>query len=243
MTGRANQTMVTYPCERGCEQCLEKLCARRIPMFGSLAREQLEKIAPLMMQKNCAKGEIILRDGVRSDWVAIIGEGSVKATKYTADGREQILYIFSEGDFFGEQNLLFEKPAFYNVEALEPSVLYTLRLGDFQDLLKQHPDIGIHVIRELGFRLEHLENAVQNMGVRSVEARINTVLLELAGKYGTQDSQGVLLHLPLSREGLASYIGIARETMSRKLGALESEGVIRSINNKKLLITDISLLK
>jgi CRP-like cAMP-binding protein len=235
--------MVEFPCERGCEQCLKKLCTRRIPMFGSLTHEQLEKIALKTVHRDCAKGEIILRDGVRSDYVAIIGEGSVKATKYTADGREQILYVFSEGDFFGEQNLLFQKPAFYNVEALEPVELCTLRLDDFQLILRQYPDIGIQIIRELGFRLEHLENAVQNMGVRSVEARINSVLLELAAKYGTREKDGVLVHMPLSREGLANYVGIARETVSRKLGMLETDGVIRSINSRTMLIRDLSLLE
>jgi CRP/FNR family transcriptional regulator len=211
-------------------------------MFGSLTHEQLEKVALKTTHRDCAKGEIVLRDGERTDYVALIGQGSVKATKYTADGREQILYVFSEGDFFGEQNLLFQKPAFYNVEALEPAELCTLRHEDFQAIVREYPDIGIQIIRELGFRLEHLENAVQNMGVRSVEARINAVLLEFAGKYGTKEPEGVMLHLPLSREGLANYIGIARETVSRKLGVLESDGVIRSINNRTMIIKDLNLL-
>ena len=104
-------------------------------------------------------------------------------------------------------------------------------------------NIAVKIIGELGWRLMHLENAVQNMGVRSLEARINAVLLELAQRYGTRTPEGVLLKLPLSREGLANYIGVARETVSRKLGALENEGVIRSINSKTLLIKDLSLLQ
>lgn len=230
-------------CDRHCAQCLKKLCTRSIPIFASLDRGQLEKISSVTAHPNYEKGAVILEENSHPDFVAIVSQGSVKACKYTPDGREQILYVFSEGDFFGEQNLLFDRPAFYHVVALEPVQLCLLYKRDFEALLRDNPDIAVKIIGELGWRLMHLENAVQNMGVRSLEARINAVLLELAQRYGTHTPEGVLLKLPLSREGLANYIGVARETVSRKLGALENEGIIRSINSKTLLIKDLSLLQ
>ena len=168
---------------------------------------------------------------------------SSKAVKYTPDGREQILYLFSEGDFFGEQNLLFSRPAAYGIVALEPAELCLLRKVAFDALLAESPDISIKIIGELGWRLSHLENAVQNMGVRSVEARIASVLLELADKYGTNGMDGIILHMPLSREGLASYMGIARETVSRKLGQLENDRIIRSEGNKTIHIINRAALE
>ncbi len=231
-----------HPCERCCSRCLQKLCTRGIPIFASLAHADLEKIASLTVHREYGKGDVILEEGNRQDGVAILNEGSVKASKYTADGREQILYVFSEGDFFGEQNLLFDRPAFYSVTALEPVKLCLIRKQDFQTLLHANPQIAVTIIGELGWRLSHLENAVQNMGVRSLEVRIHTVLLELADKYGSRHKGGVLLRLPLSREGLANYIGVARETLSRKLGQMEEDGVIQTVNNKTIWIKDLSLL-
>jgi CRP/FNR family transcriptional regulator, anaerobic regulatory protein len=223
-------------CDRHCAHCLRKLCTHAIPIFASLAYEDLIKIAGLTVHKDYAKGDIIIGEGSQPDFVAIVSEGSVKVSKYTLDGREQILYVFAEGDFFGEQNLLFDRPATASVIALEPLKLCLIYKKDFQTLLQASPDIGIKIINELGERLARLESAVQNMGVRSLEARISSALLEFADRYGTPHRQGTLIHLPLSREGLASYIGIARETVSRKLSLLEEEGVIRAIGNKQLLI-------
>jgi CRP/FNR family transcriptional regulator len=54
--------------------------------------------------------------------------------------------------------------------------------------------------------------------------------------------EGVLIRLPLSREGMASQLGIARETVSRKLSQLESDGVIRSISNKSILLLKLDAL-
>jgi CRP/FNR family transcriptional regulator len=150
--------------------------------------------------------------------------------------------VFSEGDFFGEQNLLSDRTATYSVEALQPVKTCILSKTQFQRLLYQHPDIAVKIIAELGERMARLENAMQGMGVRNVDNRIGSILLEFAAKYGTKGQEGTLIQLPLSREGIANYLGVARETVSRKLGQLESDGVIRSVNNKSILILDSDAL-
>lgn len=219
-----------------CGHCNNEICIRKVPIFSSLNPDEVEKVANLITHKEYKKGEIILHDGEKSADVIIINEGSAKAFKYTSDGREQILYVFSEGDFFGEQNLLSDRTATYSVEALQLLKACILSKSNFQQLLYQYPDIAVKIIAELGDRMARLENAMQGMGVRNVDNRIGGILLEFAAKYGSKEKEGTLIHLPLSREGIANYLGVARETVSRKLGQLESEGVIRSLNNKSILI-------
>jgi CRP/FNR family transcriptional regulator len=65
-------------------------------------------------------------------------------------------------------------------------------------------------------------------------------LLQFADKYGTPHPEGTLIRMPLSREGLAGYIGMARETVSRKLGQLETDGLLRSLSARQLLLTDLA---
>lgn len=226
-----------------CGHCQNELCIRRVPIFSSMNPEDMEKIVDLINHREYKKGEIMLHDGEASESVIIINEGSAKAFKYTADGREQILYVFAEGDFFGEQNLLSDRTATYSVEALSPVKVCTLSKSQFEKLLYAHPDIAVKIIAELGERMARLENAMQGMGVRNVDNRIGGILLEFAKKYGTNMQDGLLIHLPLSREGIANYLGVARETVSRKLGQLESDGVIRSLNNKSILILDPKALQ
>jgi len=164
--------------------------------------------------------------------------GSVKAYKYTQDGREQILYIFSEGDFFGEQYLLNKINASYTVEALENVKVCMLTKSQFRHLLAAYPDIAVKVIEELGGRMATLENTMQSLGIRSIDSRISSLLMDFSEKYGRTVPEGIL-----SREGIANYLGIARETVSRKLMQLESDGIIRSVSNKSLLLLDIEVLK
>jgi len=160
----------------------------------------------------------------------------VKAFRNTVDGKEQILYIFSEGDFFGEKNLLRDQASNYGVEALEETHICIIHKDDFQKLVKEYPDIGLKVMEVLCERLDRLENTIETMGTRTVGARVSSVLLEFADKYGKSSPQGTIIDLPLSREGIANYIGLTRETVSRKMSSMQDEGLIEMIGNKKVLL-------
>jgi CRP/FNR family transcriptional regulator len=219
-----------------CGHCQHQLCAKRVPIFSSLDEEELNQVVGLIVRRQYAKGETIFMEGSELDSLIIVNHGMVKAFRYTQEGKEQILYIFSEGDFFGEKNLLSRQEATYNVEALEPTHICMIRSRDFQALIREYPDISLKIIRELSRRLDRLENAVQNMGTKSAEARIGAVLLEFAEKYGSSHAAGIQFELPFSREGIANYIGVARETVSRRLNHLQEEGVIDMVGNKKIII-------
>ena len=226
-----------------CNSCQHKLCAGRVSLFTSLDTEQLMQVMKLIVHKEYKKGEILLYEGeVRNDLV-IVNKGQVKAFKNTIDGKEQILYIFSEGDFFGEKNLLRDQPSNYAVEALEETHVCIIHKDDFQNLVKQYPDIGLKIMEVLCQRLDRLENTVENMGTRTVSARISSVLLEFAEKFGKESPQGIIIDLPLSREGIANYIGLTRETVSRKMSSMQDEGLIEMIGNKKILLLDKAALE
>lgn len=221
-----------------CDSCQHKFCAKRVSLFLSLNDEQLMKVVNLIMHKTYKKGEVLLLEGEPLDSLVIVNEGQVKAFRTTQEGREQILYIFSEGEFFGERNLLRNQTAGYNVEALEETHACLIQKEDFQILLQEYPDIALMIMEELCNRLDRLENVVETMGTRTVEARVSSVLLEFADKFGKPSAKGTLIDLPLSREGIANYIGLTRETVSRKMSMLQDEGVLEMIGNKKLLLLD-----
>ncbi len=226
-----------------CAKCKDKLCMHKVPIFSSLDTEDLRKIMGLINHHEYKKGETLVFEGDELDSVVIINEGSAKAYKNTVDGREQIIYVFSEGDFFGEQNLFSGQASTYSVEALQAVKTCNLSRKQFQELLYRFPDIAVKIIVELGTRITRLENALQSIGVRNVDNRIGSILLEFADKYGTKNDTGTIIRLPFSREGIANYLGVARETVSRKFSQLENEGIIQSLNNKEILIPDMNKIE
>lgn len=230
-------------CDRACKTCLNNLCTHKIPIFSNLPYEALEKIALKIEHETLSAGTVITDLDEENTRITIISEGQVKAYRYTADGREQILYIFSEGDFFGEQHLLSASETPYQVEALTDTRICQLSRQALNQLIIRHPELALQLIQDLTLRLGRLEQAIQTMGGRSIDARISTTLLDFAERYGRVRSDGIHVTLPLSREGLASYIGIARETISRKLGQLENDGIIESRGHRGLRIIRIDTLR
>lgn len=226
-----------------CEHCQHKLCARNVPIFSSLNPEEIEKVVSLIVRRKYSKGEIIVLEGSSLESLVIINTGKVKAFRHTFEGKEQILYIFSSGDFFGEKNLIINQKVTYSVEALEDTNICMISKGDFKQLLNEYPEISYKIMEELCKRLIRMEDAVESMSVKNVEARISSVLLEFANRYGKPHSKGILVELPLSREGIANYIGLTRETVSRKMSLLQEEGIIEMVGNKKIIIIDKEALE
>src|SRR5690554_1336682 len=88
-----------------CNKCGKHNCVTKVPIFSVLNIEEQEKVHALIVHKKYQKGELILMEGDKQEGLMILHSGKVKVLRYSSDGREQILYILSEGDFFGERNL------------------------------------------------------------------------------------------------------------------------------------------
>jgi CRP/FNR family transcriptional regulator, anaerobic regulatory protein len=224
-----------------CDDCSHNYCASKVPIFSSLKTEQLQVLTDYITQKTFQKNENILIEGSPIENLIFINRGQAKAYKISMDGRENILYLFSEGDFFGEKNFLSQQKSTYSVTALSPTEVCMIHRKDFQQVVRKYPDIALEIIDALSQRIDRLEKSLDR-GNRQVESRIHEVLLEFSQKYGEAHAKGLMVKLPVNREGLANYIGVARETVSRKMTLLENEGAIQMIGNNKVLILDQNLL-
>lgn len=226
-----------------CESCTGKYCATKVPIFSVLDKEQLSEVMSSIIRRRYKKGQIIFFEGDVSDKFYIINGGKIKIFKYTKEGKEQILYILSEGDFLGYLSLLKKGKFDFNAEALDDVHVCLLTKDDFDKIVKKTPEISLRILENLHDRLVSLENLVQTLSTKDIEARIAGILINFARDFGKEEKEGVVLEMPLSREEMANYIGVTRETMSRKLTAMEDEGVIELVGNKKIIIKDMDLLK
>lgn len=226
-----------------CDTCTGKYCATKAPIFSVLDNEQLVDVMSSIIRRKYKKGQIVFFEGDVSDKFYIINGGKIKIFKYTKEGKEQILYILSEGDFIGYLSLLKKGKFDFNAEALEDVNVCMLTKDDFDKVVKKAPEISLKILENLHDRLVSLENLVQTLSTKDIEARIAGILMSFAKDFGRKDDEGIVIEMPLSREEMANYIGVTRETMSRKLSLMEDNGAIELIGNKKIVIRDLQLLE
>ena len=168
----------------------------------------------------------------------------LKISKLTKEGKEQIVHIFSTGDFFGELSL-FSSDEIYNFDAYAISNLKicTLTKQDMDKIIMSNPEISLKLLQVISKRLTQTENLAQNLATNDAEIRIAFMILEFGEKYGAPVSQGLQINLPINREEMANYVGVTRETISRKLSIFEELGIISLKGNKILIIKQIDMLK
>lgn len=226
-----------------CKLCKGRYCAHKVSIFSVLEPEQLGRLTEKITHKNFKKGQIIFFEGDVSDKLYVINKGKIKIFKYTREGKEQILYLLSEGDFVGDLSL-FKKDEFkFNAEALEDSNICILTKDDFDGIIKETPEIALQILQVVYDRIVKLENLIQSLSTKDIEARIAGLLLSFVKDFGIARGDVIELELPLSREDIANYIGVTRETISRKLGSMQEQGVIDLIGSKKIIINDIEELE
>jgi len=92
--------------------------------------------------------------------------------------------------------------------------------------LLQAPALGNALLREVSETLRRKQDSIANFGdVRHVE-RVRRKLLQLARDYGRVTGDGVRLDLPLTHALLGEMVGSERETVTRGIDQLESEGFL-----------------
>jgi CRP/FNR family transcriptional regulator len=218
-------------------------CASHVPVFSSLNQDELMQVASLIVRKKFDKNTMIVSEGdVPVDFI-IVRKGKIKIFGQSQDGKEQIMYILTDGDFFGERNLIHSKAVDFYAQAMEDTLVCTIKRQDFQQLVVKFPGISLKIMDALCDRLEKMESMFKKISPKNVDLRVNMMLLELSHKYGRNHKNGKLIELPMNREEMANYIGVARETVSRKITSLKDEGIIELLGNKRILILNEKALE
>jgi CRP-like cAMP-binding protein len=92
--------------------------------------------------------------------------------------------------------------------------------------LLEAPALANALLREVSETLRRKQDSIANFGdVRHVE-RIRRKLLQLARDYGRVTGDGVKLDLPLTHALIGEMVGSERETVTRAIDQLESEGFL-----------------
>lgn len=182
-------------------------------------------------EKKYKKSEMIYMQGETWKKLFVIHKGVVKISRTTESGKEQVVRLLGPGDFLGELSLFSPLPMSNSAEAIEDVIMCIIDGNRMSEIMKEMPTIAFKVMETLSTRLSDAENLLEDISLNSVEKRIASTLIRMAG----EEDQ---VNLPVSKGTLASYIGMSQETLSRKLRSLEDEGIIEQEGHRKIIIKD-----
>lgn len=224
-----------------CNHCKHGLCISKVYIFKGFDHTTLIEILKKIRHLSYKKGDIIVQEGDLTSSLFIINTGIAKLVRTSVFGKEQIIDIQSDGDIIGEYYVLTENvPYRFSVVALTDIKLCSLQKKDMDALLDVHPYLSRSMLTQLSKKMIDIEDKLQNLTLTDTDSKVAFLLLELYGKFGTKDDTGYIIQNPLSREDMANFSGLTRETMSRYLNKLAKENIIEfvGLRNIRLLQKD-----
>lgn len=213
-----------------------------VPIFSELSDETLEKIEKIGTRKTYKKNDVILLEDEVGSALFVIASGKVKVSRTSTDGREVILTILSDSNFFGEMAILDGQTRSATVTATEDSELFLIQRTEFLGLLREYPEISISLLQELTQRLRSADVKIKALSLKDAEGKVATVILQLADDIGKiRQGKVEIEKLPLQQD-LANMAGTSRETISRTIHSFAKKGLVE-IDGSKLRIIDYEKFK
>jgi CRP-like cAMP-binding protein len=205
------------------------------PFFQGLDRATLELVAQNAIERLYEPDQLAILEGEPPAGLFIIQWGRLKASKMAIDGREQILELLGAGDLFNAVSVFANQPHPATVTALEPSKIWMIPQEAMLQLLDTNPRLARGVIQSLARRVLHLVALVEDLSLRSVEARLARLLLEKA-------VDGVITRRRWATQTeIAARLGTVPDVISRSLHKLANQGLIQ-MDRRAIRILDLPKL-
>lgn len=136
---------------------------KQIPLFAGLSDSQLGFVAERTRLADFEKDQTIYSQGDPPDAFYAIVSGRVRVFVRGADGRPEVLEVLHRGDYFGTISLLTNEPHSVTAQAMNDSILLKIKRADFEAVLKEAPEIAVHLSVTLSRRLRQRDVAVKKV--------------------------------------------------------------------------------
>lgn len=208
----------------------------RVPIFRGLPPDELAAVAALARPLHLDRGESAYVAGAAVGRLLVVHHGRLTLAHHGPDGREQVVRVLQEGDFVGEDAFLSGARPDHDAVAATDAQLCTFAHADLAGLVRRHPRIAIRMLQTVSARLAEAERMLAAFARTDVTTRLAGYLLD---QPATRDATGrPVVHLPLAKKEIASYLGTTPESLSRALTALAQAGTIQTAGRRDVILLD-----
>ena len=221
-----------------CRQCT----VRHRAVCGAMDDEQIARLSTIAHRRKVTAGQIILSDQEPASFFANIISGTIKLTKTTADGRQQIVGLLFSPDFLGRA---FRRSNPYFAEAASDLEICVFPKDAFERLAGDYPELEHRLFEQTLDELDAAREWMLLLGRKTAEEKVANFLYLLARRSRMThcaDHAAASFELPLSRADIADYLGLTIETVSRQITRLKTSGVIRLVSNRLIEVPDLDAL-
>ncbi len=222
---------------RSCAACsLRSLC-----LPAGISGEDLHRLdAVVRARLPLTSGEGLFRAGDDFSNLFVVRAGCIRTTHPASDGDEQVIGFHLPGELLGLDAI---SDGYHQCDAvaLERTSVCAVPFAQLEEVATHVPGLQHQVLRIISRELVQDQQHLAALGRRTARERLALFLHSLSQRLHAAGYSGEDFRLPMSRDDIASYLGLALETVSRLLGRLSHEGVI-AVERRRVRVLDTAAL-
>jgi len=141
---------------------------RSVPLFSRLPADITTRMANRFKQEVVSLGNDLIVEGEDGNEFFIIAQGQVEVLSKGAHGSDLRIALLTEGEFFGETDLVSDKLSDVTIRTLTPCVLLTFSRKDLDSVLNEQPSVKGEFQKAIDQHLE-LRSNVNRYGERNID--------------------------------------------------------------------------
>jgi len=201
-----------------------------------LSREELEEFAKGHPDAYFQPGELLSTPWEEDERLLILKKGRIQIYRIW-QGRKQVLSQVEHGTALAAHRL----HGSY-VEAMEPVIVLSLAKGAALRLIERHPEVAWWLIEGLTKRMRRCDERLADLALKKTPTRLANLVLQLVEDEGVATPEGYRIPTRYTHDELGTMIGARRVAVTRALGELKGEEVVK-VKGRLLYVTDLEALK
>ena len=224
---------------RNCAQCsLRQLC-----LPAGIDPAELELLDQIVRRRRpIARGERLFHAGDSMQSVYVARDGAFKTVAVSEDGEEQVVGFHLPGELIGLDALGSGEHRCEAV-ALTDANVCDVPFEQLADISAQLPSLRRQLLRVIGQSVDRDHDHLEILVRRQANERIALFLHGLGERLRQLGQSDTRFRLPMSREDIARFLGLALETVSRGFHRLQDDGVIAVAGRRIEILDPAELLR
>jgi CRP/FNR family transcriptional regulator, anaerobic regulatory protein len=213
--------------------------AKSLNMCGALEPEELSRLSKIARCESFGSGEALFHEGDPSATVYNITDGAIRLSTALKNGRRQVVGFLFTGDFIGFAD---RNTYPWTGEAVRGAKVCRFSRADLARVTHDFPKIEHRLLEMATADIASAQEHIVMLGQGSAAEKVSSFLITLSQKSAKRGGIENPVHLPMTREDIADYLGLAFETVSRCFTRLENEGLISIESTRVVRIKDFEAL-
>jgi len=192
----------------------------RLTLFGDLNDQAKRFFAQTAEMTTIKRHEYLIRRDGPADCFFVVVQGRVEVSLSADSGFSKVIEIIGPGDQIGEAMMFCGGNHLIDARAITAVTYIRINKPDALQVIQIDNSFAVHMIHAMSARFVTLLADIRSTNCLSARERIYQFLLK-------EPRQNNWVRLTVPKGTIASILGIAKETLSRELQRLSSDGLIR----------------